>query len=99
MRTLTIVSWAIDGLIILYCLGVMARNSAEWSGIPTMMTIIVLLLATVITSVLLSRNSPNRGRRILALVVAGAIPLVGGAMFLAVALIAVIAMITGARWN
>jgi hypothetical protein len=99
MRTATIIAWLIDGLIVVYCLQLLARNSADWSGISTMVIIIALLVATIIGSALLLRKAETRGTRIAALAIAGAIPFVGGLMFLAVALIAAVAMLTGARWN
>ena len=99
MRTATFIAWLIDGLIVIYCVQLLARNSADWSGIPTMIIIIGLLAATVVGSALLLRKAETRGARIAALAIAGAIPFVGGLMFLAVALIAVVAMLTGARWN
>ena len=98
MRTLTMVAWVIDGLILLYFIQLLAGKSSEWSGAGTILLLMVLLAGAIAGSAALFQK-PNRGARLAALAIAGALPLVGGLMFLGVLLIALVAMLTGARWN
>ncbi|MBZ5706559.1 MAG: hypothetical protein LAN63_14510 [Acidobacteriia bacterium] len=58
----------------------------------------VLLVAAIAGSTALFQKH-TRGARLAALAIAGAPPVAGGLMFLGVLLIALVAILTGARWN
>jgi hypothetical protein len=96
VKTLTVVAWVVDALIIVYFLQTLAGNSSEWSGASTLIFLIALLLASVTVSALLWRRAQTRRSRLLALIVAGAVPVVGCLLFLGVGLIALVA---GGSWN
>ena len=98
MRTLTVVAWAMDALALLYLIQLLARQSSTWSGRGTIFLLIVLLLAAIAGSAALFHKQSRRAR-FAALLVAGAVPLSAGLMFLGVLLIALVAMLTGGRWN
>lgn len=99
MKALTIIAWIIDALIAFYFLQVLAGNSSDWSGAATLVPLILLLVVAIAASAFLTRRNPTRRTRLVALIIAGAVPLLGALLFLGVALIAAVAMLTGGRWN
>ncbi|HVN26971.1 MAG TPA: hypothetical protein VMT64_00715 [Candidatus Binataceae bacterium] len=99
MKMLTIIAWIVDSLVLLYFAQLLARMGLNWSGGFTILTLAGLVAASMIISAVLVSISKERWARRAALVIAGTLPLIGGLAFLAVGLIAAVAILTGARWN
>jgi hypothetical protein len=99
LAILTIIAWIIDSLILLYFVHMLARLGVNWSGGQTIITLTVMIAASIVISAVLVSTSKERWARRLALLIAGALPLIGGLTFLGAALIMLLSILAGDRWN